>query len=168
MTFPCPFDLTGPYAYDLSVQVLWVSVIVDVDAPSEAEIATGFDLQADFDLTDIVGWEINTNIVVDGVWGPFELERLGKQNIGDTQLVFAADRDGLDIRTLLIRGEAGNIVILPSGPYVDHPTAPINVYPVTVAQLTQQQQLRTGGGSLIRVDFAVRGRCGENVVVMES
>lgn len=132
------------------------------------EIASGFDLMAEFDLTDIVGWEVETNIIVDGQWGPFELERLGKQLIGDTRLLFAADRDGLDIRMLLIRGDVGNIVILPSGPYLDHPNAPMNVYPVTVAQLTQQQRLRTGGGSVIQVDFAVRGRCGENVVVMDS
>lgn len=161
----CAFDLTGPYAYDLSVQVLWVPSIANAQAPTAAEIATGVDIQAVYNLTDIVGWEIETNILTDGQWGPFELERLGKQNIGDTRLLCAADRGGADIRSLLSRGQDSFVVILSSGPYLDHPTAPVNVYPVTVAQLTQQQQLRTGGGSLIRVDFAVRARCGENVLV---
>ena len=62
-------------------------------------------------------------------------------------------------------GEHGNIEILPSGPYSQHPAAPINVYPVRVSQLTQLQRLRTGGGSVILVSFVIRSRCGENVTV---
>jgi hypothetical protein len=166
----CPLELTGPYAYDLNVQVLWVEAIADVQAPTPEEIATGFDLQAEFDLTDIVGWEIETDIIRDGSWGPFEQQRLGVQKIADSRLLFAADRAGDDIRVLLARGDTGFIVILPSGPYLDHPTAPVNVYPVIVAQLTQQQRLRTGGGSLILVTFAITTsqQCGENVLVEEG
>lgn len=161
-----PCDLVGPYAYDLSVVVLWVESIIDVQAPTDDEIATGLDLQALYDLTDIVGWEVETDIIKDDKWGPFEGQRLGEQKIADSRLVFAADRAGNDVRTLWVRGEPGNIVILPSGQYLDHPTAPVNVYPVRVAQLTQQQRLRSGGGSLIMVSFAVRGRVGENVDIV--
>lgn len=161
-----PCDLVGPYAYDLSVQVLWIDTIADVQAPTDAEIATGLDLQVLYDLTDIVGWEVDTEIIKDGKWGPFEEQRLGEQSIADSRLIFAADRAGNDVRTLWARGDAGNIVILPSGPYLEHPTAPVNVYPVRVAQLTQQQQLRSGGGSLIRVVFAVTARVGENVLIV--
>ena len=159
-------DLTGPYAYDLSVQVLWVASIADVQAPTDTEIATGVDLQAIYDLTDIIGWEIETEILKDGLWGPFQEQRMGEQSIPDARLIFAADRAGQDIRVLWNRGDAGYIVILPSGPYLDHPTAPVNVYPVRVAQLTQQQRLRTGGGSLILVTFAITARAGENVLVV--
>lgn len=162
----CSFELTGPYAYDLNVQVLWVASIADAQAPTDVEIATGVDLQAVYDLTDIIGWEIETDIIRDGEWGPQELQRLGEQKIPDSRLMFAADRAGQDIRVLLGRGDQGFIVILPSGPYLDHPTAPVNVYPVTVAQLAQQQRLRTGGGSVILVSFAIRDRCGENVTVV--
>lgn len=159
-------DLTGPYAYDLSVQVLWVPTILDAQAPTDVEIATGVDLQAGYDLTDIIGWETETDIIKDGIWGPFQEQRLGEQSIGDARLMFAADRAGVDIRQLLARGELGNVVILPSGPYLDHPTAPLNVYPVRVAQLTQQQALRSGGGSLLLVTFAIVARVGENVLVV--
>jgi len=164
----CAFDLVGPYAYDLSVQVLWVDVIADVQEPTPEELTTGIDLQEIYDLTDIIGWEVTTEILKDGVWGPFEEQRLGRQSIQEAALMFAADRSGADVRILLQRGETGNIVILPSGPFLDHPTAPMNVYPVRVAQITQLQRLRTGGGSLLRADFAITARVGENVFVLEG
>jgi hypothetical protein len=162
----CAFDLVGPYAYDESVVVLWVASIADVQAPTDVEVAAGLSLQPLYNLTDIIGWEIETEIIKDGKWGPFEEQRMGEQSISDSRLMFAAARDGNDIRTLWDRGDAGYIMILPSGPYLDHPTAPVNVYPVRVAQLTQQQRLRSGGGSLILVTFAIRERCGENVTVV--
>lgn len=164
----CAFDLTGPYAYDESIQALWVPFIADVDEPTDDEIATGVDLQESYDLTDIIGWEVKTEIIKDGVWGPFEEQRMGRQSIADATLIFASDRGGVDVRMLWVRGETGFIVLLPSGPYLDHPSAPVNVYPVRVAQLTQQQRLRTGGGSLIQVDFAITGRVGENVLIVEG
>lgn len=159
-------DLTGPYAYDLNIVALWVASIADVQAPTDVEIATGVSLQPTYDLTDIIGWEIETEIIKDGIWGPFQEQRMGEQSIEDARMIFAAHRDGNDIRTLWNRGDLGYIVLLPSGPYLDHPTAPVNVYPVRVAQLTQQQRLRTGGGSLILVTFAITARAGENVLVV--
>lgn len=164
----CPFDLTGPYAYDLSIQALWVESIADVDNPTPDEIATGVDLQAFYGLTDIVGWEVKTEILKDGIWSPFEEQRLGRQSIADATLIFAADRDGVDVRMLWMRGDTGFILLLPSGPYLDHPFAPFNVYPVRVAQITQQQRLRTGSGSLIQVDFAITSHVGENVLAVEG
>jgi hypothetical protein len=158
-------DLTGPYAYDLNIVALWVASIADVQAPTDTEIATGISLQPLYDLTDIIGWEVETEILKDGIWGPFQEQRMGEQSIADARMIFAAHRDGNDIRTLWNRGDTGYIVLLPSGEYLDHPTAPVNVYPVRVAQLTQQQRLRTGGGSLILVTFAITARCGENVLV---
>lgn len=168
MTTPCPFDLTGPYAYDLAIQALWVASIADVQEPTDDEIATGIDLQEFYDLTDIIGWEVATEIIKDGKWGPFEEQRMGRQSIQEAAMLFASDRAGADVRMLWTRGEVGNIVLLPSGPYLEHPTAPVNVYPVRVAQITQLQRLRTGSGSQLRVDFVITSRVGENVLIMEG
>jgi hypothetical protein len=164
VTAPC--DLTGPYVYDLNIVALWVETIADVQAPTAAEIATGVDLQADYDLSDIIGWEIDTEILRNGKWGPFREQRLGQQDIADSRMLFASDRAGQDVRVLWDRGDVGNIVLMPSGHYLDHPTAPVNVYPVRVGQLTQQQRLRSGGGSVILVTFAVTARVGENVDIV--
>lgn len=161
-----PCDLTGPYAYDLNIQALWVESIVDVQAPTAAEIALGVDLQESYDLTDIIGWEIETEILKDGQWATFRRQRLGPQEIADSRMLFAADRSGADVRALWARGDVGNIVLLPSGPHLDYPAAPVNAYPVRVAQLTQQQRLRSGGGSVILVTFAVAARVGENVSIV--
>ena len=164
-TLPCSFDLTGPYVYDWSVQIQWSTSIADVLAPTDVELAASTNLN-NYDLTDIVGWEPETNIINDGQWGPWEEQRLGRQRVPSEALVFAADRAGSDIRTLLTRGDVGWILILPSGPYLEHPTAPLNVFPVRVAQLTQRQRLRDGGSSLILVNFASLGRVGNNVTVV--
>lgn len=167
MTNNC--ELVGPYTYDPNVVVLWVPIIADAQAPTDVEIVTGgVDLQPNYNLTDIIGWEIETETLRDGIWGPFEEQRMGGQAIRDSRLMFAAGRDGSakDVRSLWLRGEVGNIVIMPSGPYQMYPTAPINVYPVRVSQITQQQRLRTGGASLLMVTFVIRARCGENVFVV--
>lgn len=159
-------QVTGPFAYDLNMQALWVPVIADVQAPTDVEIATGVDLMVDYDLTDLIGWEVETEIARSGLWGPFRQQRMTDQNIEDSRMAFAGDIAGQDIRTLWNRGDLGYIVLLPSGPYLDHPTAPVNVYPVRVAQLTQLQRLRSGTGSTILVTFTIRRRVGENVLVV--
>lgn len=158
-------DQTGTYTYDNNVIVLWVTSIANVQIPTASQLVTGTTLNDTYCLTDIMGWEIETDTIDDGIWGPFEEQRMGRQSIADSRFLFAAHRDGADIRTLLTRGETGNIVILPSGPYLQHLTAPVNVYPVRVSQLTQRQRLRTGGGSIIEVTFVITARCGENVTV---
>jgi len=159
---------TGTYVYDRNVQVLWAQTITNVQIPTSSEVASGVALTSDpYCLTDIIGWEIETDVIRGG-WGPMELQRMGKQKIADSRFIFAAQRSGGfgDIRSLWSRGDTGYIIILPSGPYLDYPNAPVNVYPVRVAQLTQQQQLRTGQGSLILASLTIRARCGENVNVV--
>lgn len=164
--YPC--TLVGPYAYDLNIQALWIEDVADPQEPTAAEIASGVDLQAVYNLTDIIGWEIKTELIRDGIWNSFEEQRLGRQSIADSSFILGADRSGYDIRLLLARGDAGFVALLPSGPHLDYPDAPVNIYPVRVAQLTQLQRLRTGGGSVIQVDFAITARCGENVLVVGS
>ena len=160
-------NLTGPYAYDQNVVVLWSNSIADAQAPTDAEMNLATDLMTPYTLTDIIGWEITTDILGDGIWLPQEEERMGEQKLSDCRLGFAAKRTPTgDIRSFWNRGDEGFILILPSGPYDDVPTAYLNVYPVRVAQLSQQQLLRTGGGSTVIVTFAVRARCGENVTVV--
>ena len=158
-------SLVGPYTYDPNVIVMWQTNVANVQIPTGSEMATGTVLNNTYCLTDIIGWEIGTETIRDGIWGPFEEQRMGRQSIAESQLLFTADRAGNDVRQLWTRGEQGFIEILPSGPYADYPAAPINVYPVRVSQLTQLQRLRTGGGSLILVSFVIRLRCGENVTV---
>jgi hypothetical protein len=166
MTTNCA--LTGPFTYDNNVVVMWASSIANVQIPTAAEIALAVDLQPIYNLTDLIGWEISTEIITDGIWGPFGEQRMGGQTIAQSSLVFAGSKDqgADDIRNLLTRGQAGFIIILPSGPYLQHTTSPVNVYPVRVAQITQQQQIRTGGGSLLFVTFAVTSLCGESVFIV--
>lgn len=162
LLFPC--DLIGPYAYDPNVQVLWTETIT-CDAPTEEEVLSAVTLN-DFDLTDIIGWEIRADIITAPPWGAFATQRVGGQAIDRTELIFASERVGNDIRMLLQRFDEGFILILPSGPFIEVPEAPFNVYPVRVAQITQQQRLDTGEGSQLFVQFAIRDVVCDNVRVV--
>jgi hypothetical protein len=158
-------DLTGPYAYDLSVEVLWVPTIADTQAPTSTEIATGVSLLGSpYDLTDIIGWELESDRIDDNRWGPQVGQRLGQQAVSDAELRFTAGRDGIDVRALWSRGSSGNVVFLPSGPYLEHPTSPVQVFPVRVASVIQRQALRQPA-SILRALFAVQPGVGNNVLV---
>jgi len=158
-------DDVGPFAYDPNIQVLWSLSIEDVQAPTDVEVMNAVTLN-DFNLTDIIGWEVRAEIITAPPWGAFATQRVGAQAIGTAELTFAAERaTGDDIRTVLRRFDRGFILMLPSGPYLEHPNAPLNVYPVVVAQVTQRQRLREGG-SQIDVQFAIRDVVGENVMVV--
>ena len=166
MTTPCPFDLSGPYVYDLSMRVLWIESIADTQAPTDVEVATGVVLNnAPYHLTDIIGWELDTEKIPDDRWGPQVGERLGEQEVADAEMRFTASRDGVDVRSLWDRGDLGNIVFFPSGPYLSYPTAPIQVFPVRVSQITQRQELRQPA-SILRVVFAIKVGVGNNVFVV--
>lgn len=155
----------GAYAYDPNIQALWTTTVADIDAPTEAEVTGATLLNDTYCLTDIIGWEVQTEIIRDPPWGVFEKQRVGGKSVADSGFIFAADRSGNDIRTLFSRGDVGYVMLLPSGPYTDYPSAPINVYDVRVAQITQRQRLRTGEGSLLIVQFAINA-VGENVTVV--
>lgn len=163
MSDPC--DEFGPYAYDPHVRVLWSLSIADVLEPTDDELIAATDLNDDYNLTDIVGWEVESNIIDKMVYGPIITQLSGVQRVNGMQLIFAADRVatvGADIRTLLSRDDEGFVVIMPSGAYTDHPFAPMNIYPTRVAQVSQMHGLRSPG-STIRVTFVLTGPVGESV-----
>lgn len=159
-------SLTGPYAYDPNVVVLWNDHVGDVQAPTEDEVMAAVNLIDDFDLTDIIGWELESDIIVVPPWGEFATQRVGGTAVPRSELLFAADRSGDDIRMLLAERDPGNVLFLPSGPYLDYPDAPLQVFPVRVAAITQLQRIRSGGASLLRVQFAIRGVPGNHVRVV--
>lgn len=163
MTGPCL--TTGPYAYDPHVQVLWVEDIVDIENPTDDELALGIDLQDVYDLSDIIGWTIGSPPKQDGLWGAKAEQRLDKQVVPTSQLLFPAYLDGTDIRSLLRRGDAGHIVILPAGQYLDYPLSPVDVYQVKVTQAAVNHVLR--GVAMVLVTFAVT-TFADNVLVVAT
>lgn len=160
-TLLLPCDDFGPYAYDPNIQVLWTENIEDCTAPTDLEVLAAVTLN-DFELTDIIGWEVQSEIITVPPWGAFATQRVGGQIIDAAELIFASERQGDDIRMLLQRFDIGFILMLPSGPFLDFPSAPFNVFPVRVAQVTQQQRLRQGGSQLT-VQFAIRDVVCEHV-----
>lgn len=162
LLFPC--DEIGPYAYDPNVQVLWTEEIDDPCAPTALEVLSALTLN-DFDLTDIVGWEVVAAILTVPPWGEFATQRTGSRGVDRAELVFASERVGNDIRISLSRFDRGFILILPSGPFLDIPDAPFNVYPVEVANIYQHQRLGEGGSQLT-VQFTIRDVVCQHVKVV--
>ena len=154
----CADDYPDGYVYDANLVVLWAPAVTGISgvsgvpfvalalntfAPSITGIGAAIELHpGTYCLTEIVGWEVDTEVLVSYRWGPFASQRLGGQSVADAKLVFTADRAGQDIRQLLHRHDLGQILLLPSGPISVWPTSPLNVYPVRVAQLTHRQRLR--------------------------
>lgn len=158
------FD-SGGYRYNPNVRILWTQDIVDVDAPTEAEIEAATDLiMPPYCLVEMVGWEVDTEIIQIRSYGPFLRQLPASQSVDVSRLVFTADIGGNDIRTLLTKDDEGFVLFLPSGPLVDYPTSPLNVFPARVAQLTQMQRLWES--SKVVVSFAVTAAVGENVLAV--
>lgn len=163
-------DLSGTFEYDPYVQVLWSSVAVaDPLEPTEAEIMAATTLNvAPYHLTDIMGWQPETDVVRDPPWLGFENQRMGIRSIGESRLGFAADRSGNDIRSLITRGDEGTVFILPSGAFADVPNAPLHCYPVKVAEITPILDLRGGRGAILLVSYVILTEPGINVFAVDS
>lgn len=158
------FD-SGGYRYNPNVVVLWADTIADVDAPTDVEINAAEELiPSPYCLTEIIGWETETEIIQIRAYGTFLPQLPASRLVENAQLVFTSDIGGNDIRTLLSRDDEGFVLFLPSGPLADYPTAPLNVFPARVAQLTQLQRLWEP--SRLLITFAITGHPGENVVAV--
>lgn len=165
MTYPC--DGLGPYAYDPNVRVMWTTTSLEVASPAATGVAGAVELNDTYNLTDIIGWEVERNVIDKMVYGPYVTQLAGVRRVSEMQLVFAADRIasiGADIRQLLAADDEGFVLILPSGSFSEYPLAPLNVYPVRVGQVSQLQGLRQAASS-IRVTFVLIDDVGESVFV---
>ena len=160
------FD-SGGYRYNPNVVVLWSDDVADVDNPTETEIEDATEIiPAPYNLIEVIGWEMSTEIIQIRAYGPFLPQLPASREVENAQLVFASDIGGNDIRTLLSRDQEGFVLFLPSGPLVDYPDSPLDVFPARVAQITQLHRLWEP--SRLLVTFAITGHPGESVLAVLS
>lgn len=152
---------SDPFPYAPNVRVLFTLNVADISSVSSSEMQEAVDTTTTYCLVGIRGWEVDSDVVTDPNWGVFLSQRPGALSAREAALTYAAVPDGTDIRSLLSRGKRGYIMILPAG---DMPGAVMNVYPVWVAQARQRQRLRENA-SLVDVQFALRRRPAENVII---
>lgn len=153
-----PLAPANVYGHWRNTKVYWSDGISDISSVSRAELTTSTDLSCE--VTSIIGWEIASQVITDPQWGVFDAQRPGRTVVDPAQLLLKADRAGTDIRSLLSRGTAGWVLILPSGDVENHP---MNVYPVTVAMVSQPMRVR--GAANVLVTFAVTGEPAADVPI---
>lgn len=153
-----PLVESEEYIYAGTARIYWSTSIVDISAVLRSELNAATDLSGE--VFEVVGWEIDSGIITDPEWSRFDNQRQGRLRVPQSELILKADRAGDDIRTILPRGTAGWVLILPSGDVEGHP---MNVYPVTVAGLPQS--VRRRNLALIRVQFAVTAEPAADVAI---
>lgn len=152
---------SGSYAYDPDLVVRFASTLDDPDAPTELEVDGAVDFTTEWALLDVIGWEVESEVIVDPNWGVFRTQRPGHTQIRESEMTFSADRLGNDIRTILQRYTVGFVMIFPSGL-----NGLVNVYPVRVGSVEHMLALRTGQGARIRTIFTIIATPSTNVAVV--
>jgi hypothetical protein len=115
--------------------VLWVPTIANRDAPTRAELNAGIDITGE--IADISGWLASAGYIDTPDFKRRFVARIGGRiTAPDSSITFYGSQDGEDIRTILARGDRGNVVFMDGG---DVPTQPMDVFPVDVASIGKQR-----------------------------
>jgi hypothetical protein len=100
-------------------------------APTRAEINAGSDLSGE--IVEVNGFELTGDSAdAPDLGGGFVAQVPARVSASDSEIVFYASSNSNDIRTVLPRGTAGYILVLPEG---DVPTQKCEVWPATVKSM---------------------------------
>jgi hypothetical protein len=140
-------------------KVLWVPTIATLAAPSRAEINAGIDLSPEISATS--GWEVTGNTEATNALGSrFTGKVPSNTEAGDSSLTFYADATSVDVRTVLLRGDFGNIVWMDEGDVVNYL---MDIFPVQVTGVPKQRDVTSVAG--IMVNFATLREPSENIAI---
>ncbi|CAG6392776.1 hypothetical protein NMG29_06655 [Streptomyces cocklensis] len=140
-------------------KVLWVPSIATLSAPSRAELNAGIDLSPEISASS--GWEVTGNTEDTNALGSrFTGKVPSNTTAGDSSLTFFADATSVDVRTVLLRGDFGNVVWMDEGDVVNYL---MDVFPVQVTGVPKQRDISAVAG--IMVNFATLREPAENVSI---
>lgn len=139
------------YVHPETTRVYWLSSIANPTLwANRAELNAGKDLTAE--VAELSGWNVRALLRVTQVADDnFVPRRPDVLDVDDSSIVFYGDRLGVDIRSLLHRGDEGNIVFLYGGDVAGNR---MDVFPVEVAALPRTVTV-DGSPAQIAVQFAV-------------
>jgi hypothetical protein len=139
----------------------WVPTIANPAAPTRAELDAGINLSKQVMAVD--GWAVESKpIETPDLYTDFTGTIPGGTSAEDSSLTMYSDKNGADIRAILPRDTAGNIVWLHGGDVPGNAT--MDVYPVRVSSLGKTITLDDDASS-IKVNFSVSDVPRENLVI---
>lgn len=111
----------------------WIPDILDPEAPTRLELDAGIDLSPQ--IAEVDGFTVSSDeIEVPDINSRFTSKIGGRISADDSSFVMYANRNGVDVRSLLPRGEAGYVGRLGGG---DVATYKMDIFPVTVISLSK-------------------------------
>jgi len=111
----------------------WIPDILDPENPTRAELDAGIDLSPQ--IAEVDGFTVSSDeIEVPDINSRFTSKIGGRISADDSSLVMYANRNGVDVRAILPRGETGFVGRLGGG---DVAAYKMDIFPVTVISLSK-------------------------------
>lgn len=157
---PAALTTSNRYIHPGTAVVYWIPAIATLSSPTRVEINAGTDLTGE--VADAPGWAVSANRVPAPDLGTKFTSRIaGRIDPEDSQILFYADKETTDVRSLLSRGDQGYILIAHGGDAVG---LLCDVYPVEVVAISKPLNV-AGDPAQIPVDFAITAEPAEDVAL---
>lgn len=156
---PTPLPPTERFFAPEISKVYFALTVANVNTLTRPEIDAATDLTEE--IADLSGWSVTTGMIATPGMSRFTKQIPGRTTAEDSSLTFYADRGGVDVRTILARGDRGFVIFCDGG---DEPGNLADVFPVNVRNVGK---VRTLGdqASQLAIGFAITGIPGEDVVL---
>lgn len=137
----------------------WLPACANTSSPTRTEINNGTDLSGQ--IAEVSGFELSADSAdAPDLSGGFVTQVAARVTASDCEMVFYASSTSADVRTVLTRGTAGFILLLPEG---DVPTQKCEVWPATVKTMFIDSNIEDP--AKIHVGFSITSQPVQNVTI---
>jgi hypothetical protein len=137
----------------------WLTSCANTSSPTRAEINAGVDLSPQ--LAEVNGFELSGDSAdAPDLGGGFVAQVAGRVNASDCEVLMYASSNSTDARTVLPRGTAGFMLVLPEG---DVPGQKCEVWPATVKSMFLDGNIEDP--AKIHVQLSITSQPTQNVTI---
>lgn len=137
----------------------WVVSISNINSPTRTELNLGADVSKD--VAEISGWMVSgQKIDTPDLNSRFVSNIPGLTSADESAITFYAGVDGADVRTLMPRDTAGNVVWMDGG---DTTGRKMDVFPVRVLSVGKVRDM--GAAARLTIQFAITSEPAENITI---
>ncbi|MFI2663737.1 hypothetical protein [Micromonospora carbonacea] len=159
---PTALPATDRYISPEVTVYYWVPLIADINTPTRAELDDDESWDLSAEVAAATGWEVAADRVAVPDLGTRKTGRIsGRVNPGDAQITFYASQDTDDVRSVIKRGDRGNIYIAYGG---DIAGQHARVFAVEVSAVTPTVDVAGSEAARVVIDFSITDWA-EDVVV---
>lgn len=140
----------------------WIPTIAATSlVPTRVEMNAGTDLSPQ--LADWSGWTLSANqIETPDLATSFTSKIPGSLTSEDSSLTLYASKNGVDARSLMPRGQAGNLMFCDGG---DITANKADVFPVTVTSVGKIRSLGGEEAAKLLIGYSITAQPAENVTI---